>query len=224
MAETTKAAAKKSAPKKVKSEPKEATYSGPSTKSFEWEGHKVNYVKTIGIADAMQFVENVIAGCFVETEEGGHEDFRPETKDFLIRENIVRYYTDVSLPDDANLAYLFLYDSNFVDVVLSYINPRQIEDIAKAIDEKCAYRVNTRVEYVNACLSEVQTSLEEIAKKASELFAEIDMTDLTKLVAAATEGKFDEEKLVSAYLEGTKTERVAPGDTIKPKATKRAKK
>lgn len=157
-------------------------------------GNELVIKKLISLPEMISFVNSSVDACFSD----GSETYIPEVKDFVIKANIIDYYTNISSPEDFNSRYSFVY--NLWDLVgediVKRINASQINEIQKSINTK----IESRLDYIN--------SAENMIKKYSKVFSQfvediensINIDDFLELLKNSinSEGKFNESQLLDA--------------------------
>ena len=146
---------------------------------IEHNGTTYTVKETIGIADMMGFVNDVIENVFdAETNE-----YIPEFLPLIIRMEVFKRYTDIEVPEDIGEAYDFVYsESDLYSTVLKHISPEQATDIMKAVDEKISYTIETKVNVVNKSVADISAKVEQLEKSLEGLFAEINPDDMAKIM------------------------------------------
>ena len=180
---------------------KEAT---TETAESDFYGNKLVVKTTLPFADMVRFVNEVVDNCFSDSGE-----YLPEVKKFIIDINIVQYYSNVRLPDDVKHKYDIIIKTGIADVVRQYVDDDQFASIMRAIDDKIRSRVHTNEQLFENRLSVAMHTIESLIQNVKTSFEGISPEDVKNMLNAISDGKFDEEKLVSAYLnakeDGTKS-------------------
>ena len=167
-------------------------------KVIDWHGVEVTVKHTIGLADMMEFVHNAAESCF--TESG---TFVPEVMDFAIKSNILSRYANFVLPEDLEHRYALIYGSDIVDLVCRYINGDQLKEIMAAVKRKVDYACDANVSMMQKKASELFDAFENLSKQAENMFSGVSQEDIQKLLGAISNGGFNEDALVKAYLKQT---------------------
>ncbi len=165
------------------------------TSVIDWHGIELHIKRTLGLAEAMSFVDLCAGVCFGEDENG----YMPEKLAFGIKTAIVSMYTNVSLPENVEKQYDLIYNSDIIPTVMSHINREQFDEINTAIHAKVKYRANARAEAFNRRIEELTSSLEGMGQQLGDIFSGVSKDDMNAIVGAMSNG-MDEEKLVQAYL------------------------
>ena len=164
-----------------------------NTHSIEFEGSTYNVKEIISIEDVMGFVRTVAYTCFDDSDF----TYNPELKDFSIRVETFKRYTDVELPDDVTELYSFVYkNDDLFMTVISSISRAQFDAVLKAVDDKIQYIIDTNVNAVNASLSEMSSKIDSFERQFTALFSSIDKDDMGKIMSLVA--NYDENALALA--------------------------
>ena len=163
----------------------------------EWRGINVNIKVRLGLQEMMTFVDGVVKTCFTENDN----QYTPEVLDFAIRSSVLEMYANFTLPTNIEKQYELLYGCDMYGTILETIDRSQFDAMLRAIDEKIAHIAASNIEAVTRQVNDVYASLNALEERLSAIFQGIDNDAITGLVGAMADGKFDEEKLVHAYLE-----------------------
>ena len=94
-----------------------------------WQGITFEYKKSLEIDEAIGFFESVMAGCV----DGTANVFRVELLDFSFRSNVISFYTNIELPQKAELQYKLLFWTDLYSEVKSKLNAGQIASLEEAV-------------------------------------------------------------------------------------------
>lgn len=164
-----------------------------------WYNIEVTVKHTIGLTDMMEFVHNAAESCF--SESGA---FVPEVMDFAIKSNILTRYANLTLPDELEHRYALIYESDIVDIVCEHINHEQLQEITSAVKRKVNYACDANVAEIQRKATEMLNAFEELGEKIAGMFSNVSQEDIQKLLGAVSNGGFNEDALVKAYLKQTK--------------------
>ena len=166
-----------------------------NTAEVTWMGIGIEVTRTIGVTDAMSFVQDVVAACFDE------ESYYPEAYDFAVRRNILLRYTNVRLPESVEHSYTIVY-SGIVEAILEAVNAHQLNEIRLAIDNSIEHTIEKRMNDVRKECEQMIEQLGTVAQQLSDFMSQVSPEDVQKMLGAVAEtGKLDEEKLMHAYAE-----------------------
>lgn len=163
-----------------------------------WNGVTLNIQHTLSLPEMMNFVDAVSKLCFAE-DTGA---YIPEVKDFGIKTYILEMYAGIEMPKSTNDMYDLLYRTDIVYTIIDNINKVQLDEIVTAIDNKIKHLSDAKVDAITKQMSELYSAFDNLEKQLENIFSGISHDDMSKIVGALSNGKFDEGKLVSAYLEG----------------------
>lgn len=163
----------------------------------EWRGINVNIKVRLGLQEMMTFVDGVVKTCFTENDN----QYTPEVLDFAIRSSVLEMYANFTLPSNIGKQYELVYGCDVYGTILETIDRNQFDAMLRAIDVKIAHFASANIEAVTRQVDDVYASLNALEERLSAVFQGIDNDAITGLVGAMADGKFDEEKLVQAYLE-----------------------
>lgn len=166
------------------------------TETFDWMGNEVVVTKTLSLGDMMQFVSNVVSGCF-NSETG---EYMPDVREFLVRHNTLEMYANFELPDDANVAYKLVYCTDVAEQVRDRINNAQMSEIRGAIDARIRNILMTNTSVIARKMDDMVTAFTTLQKQTEELFSGITGDDVKNVVGAIGDGTLNPEEIVRAYM------------------------
>lgn len=166
------------------------------TKTIDWNGLEIVITPTISLKNMLGFVKDVSENCFAE-DDGA---YLPEVKDFAVKNAVIAYYTNLTLPTNTESRYDLIYMSGLANIIIAHINQEQFNDIIKAINTKVEHIANANIDSVNKQINNIYAAFENIQTNMEELFSGVDNNDLKGLISAISNGQLDENKVVEAYL------------------------
>ena len=179
------------------------------TVNVDYCGENLVVKKFLSFTDMVKFVNEVVAGCF--DDDNGM--YLPEVKTFLAQLNTVLYYSNVRLPEDIKHRYDILTKTDIVEIITSVVDRSQYQMMIRAIEEKIDYRVRTNEQFFNNKLHTAMSTVETLLNNIKEYFGGITPDDMKNLMSSLVETKFDEAKLVDAYVTSMAKDN-ASGDDI----------
>lgn len=172
------------------------------TKTIEWNGIEVTIKPTLSFKDVLSFVDNVVKSCFTMDSNS----YIPEVKEFVIKCCILEMYANFALPTNIERKYDLLYCTDAVNVVVANINKNQFEEILNAIDAKIDNIAQANIEAINKQMNELYSAFNNLQEQMAGIFAGIGTDEISKLIGAIAGDKFDETKLVQAYIDKRNTD------------------
>lgn len=164
-------------------------------RTVDWRGLEIEIRRTIPFSVVMVIVDGVANACFDDGK------FVPERMDYVLRSCIVQFYTNLSMPSNAEKQYAILYSTDLYDVVLQYINPEQYYSIVDAVKNQIDYLRQTNVRDVQNKVQEVMKAMSGLMSAIGEIMSDVTSDDVAKLVEAIGDGQLDEAKLMQAFLD-----------------------
>lgn len=163
-----------------------------------WNDIDIIVKKKIGIEDVINFVSQVADASF---DENG--DYHPEFREFLYRQGVVIYFTNINLPKDSAKQFDFLYSGDFFSTIENNIDEEFLFDIRCAIEQKIEYRIKMSVEAINKMTIERFNSFDGLLSDLENIGAMLSDEDLKKLIEVVSSDKFevDEGALAKAIVE-----------------------
>ena len=124
---------------------------------------------------------------------------------------IIKYYTNITLPEDVNEIYNIFVGTNLNEFVINKINANQYADISKSIDLKIKYNIgiiNNKlmaqiqdiVNKINNITTDMENAISDIDEDEMKRFLknmeqkDITTSDIVKEIIKATNGKMNSEK------------------------------
>lgn len=140
--------------------------------------------------------EPVVDGCF--TEDGR---YNPTNLEFMRRMAILLAYTDIEFVEDLYEQYAFVYRTNVFELVTPYINANQLNDVYTAIDDMIAYRKRATVANIESDVAKMYGEISAITSQMKSVYGDMSGEDMKGIIAALSNGRLDEKKLVEAITE-----------------------
>lgn len=187
-------------------------------------GNEVNIKEILSINEMFQFVEFVVNGCF---DKDGK--YTPEFKDYLMRFATIHFYTDYTIPDGNNEAYMFLYSVDGEKLFKSAMFGKRVEgldpsnhysqwlSISDAIDEKIRIRADAGVNAIAKAANDVVNEANSVINQFRGVFEDIDVDGFNKIANAFSHatGDMTTQDLVKSIVE-------ASNDNKKPRSSSRS--
>ncbi len=182
--------------------------------TIQWHGVDIVVKKTISLQNAMEFVNQVVNGCFSDADG----DYMPELKDYAIRACMIEKYTNIRLPENTNTMYNMMYQTDLCEHVCAAIDKAQFTALVDAINEKLDFEANAAIKKITQLAEAMNTLTAEYEK----MFSNVTPEDIQAVTNAIANG-VDEKKLMQAYVDireqkGTDADAVMAGQEPKPKA------
>lgn len=162
----------------------------------EWHGVPIKIKKSLSFEETLKFINSVVETCFADNNGAN----LLEAKDFVERCFILVMYSNFELPEDLESKYSLLYASDIISFILEHINTDQLNQMTTAIDNKIDYRLKSNVDAINKQMNELIKCFAELEDKMSSAFEGVDSDTVSKITSAITNGAFDENKLVQAFV------------------------
>ncbi len=168
--------------------------------SFMWGDVEVSVKRRLPFEDVLEFVDDVVKTCFTQKDL----TYLPEVKSFTIKSDILTMYANFTMPSNVSYQYELIYDSNIVSEVIKYIDREQLDEILAAIDDKIDAEIQIGASALRAQVNKLITSVSDLESRFSDIFSGIGEKEMADIVGAITDGKFDADKLISAYFDQKK--------------------
>lgn len=97
---------------------------------YKWDGLLIHIRPIISIEETIELTDSVMRSCVHPTTNV----FMPELLDLMFRINIIRFYTDVELPDNLHDQHTLVYGTDLYNDVLSAISDGQVKAMTKCLD------------------------------------------------------------------------------------------
>lgn len=170
----------------------------PAEKIIDVGGVQVAVKTRLTVDKIIDFVNFVTSNCF----QG--DEYMPQLKDFLIRIEIIRMYTNIELPENMSDQYEFVYGSDLIgQLVDEVINRNEFNNILQAIDCKIAHIEDVSYQEYKSKIDEIYSSITEITNQVSKMYEEMstdDLTDMIKVMAGMSDGSVSDEEIARAML------------------------
>ena len=168
--------------------------------TIQWHEAEVRVKRTLSLKEMLSFVDEVVGSCF-------HDElgYMPEVKDFAIKSNILTRYANFSVPDNLEHRYQMVYGTDAVDAVCAVIDTTQLQEIVNSINSKIRFLCDSKATMIQERINDVLNTMEEMRDNTKSIFDGITQNDLKNLMGAITSNGLDEQKLVQAYIEQSKS-------------------
>lgn len=172
--------------------------------TIQWYETEVRVKHTLTLAEMLSFVDDVVGSCFHD-----QMGYMPEVKDFAIKSNILTRYANFSMPDNLEHRYQMVYGTDAVDAVCSAIDTVQLQEIVNSINSKIRFLCDSKANLIQERINSVLETMEEMRDNTKDIFGGLSQDDLKALMGAITEHGLSEQKIVEAYMEQKRAERLA---------------
>lgn len=172
-------------------------------RTIEWHDAVVRVKPTLSLSEMLAFVDDAAGSCFHD-----RMGFMPEVMDFVIKSNILTRYANFSMPDDLEHRYQMIYGTDIVDTVCGAVNTAQLDEIIKAVNSKIRFQCDSKADLIQERVGAVLDAMEKMRDSTKEIFDGITHDDLKAIMSAVTSHGMDEQKIVQAYMEQKKAERL----------------
>lgn len=165
---------------------------------LDFYGSELLIKHQLSLVDMAEFVNSVVGACFDdETNE-----YMPEAKDFATKVNILKYYTNVDMPEDMSKQYEFVYKLWPIiwDQIFNCIDTEQYYSIIAAIDDKTDEKNAMNEQFFANRIAKLFIAMETLVNNLDAAMSSIDKENLAKVISTISENGIDEVKLVDAVL------------------------
>ena len=179
--------------------------STPMVSEIEWNGLKIQIKNRLTLDESDDFCLLLTAIQFI----GDDGSYRPTLRDFGVRSNIIKFYTNVELPEDVNDTYNLLYGNDLVETVRRYVDQVQLSSLLKSTEALVKHMATSEAEAIISEFKKLADRMNELTSVIEGTFSTISKEDIEGVAKAFSEGQFDVEKLVSAVLSHTEEDKEA---------------
>lgn len=162
----------------------------------DWRGIFVTIRPQLSLMEMLSFVDGVVKTCFLEADSR----YMPELRDFAIRCSVLEMYANFTLPENVEKRYELVYGCDVYSLILESIDRSQFDAMLAAIDEKIGHMADANIEAVTRQVNELYAALYDLEEKLSAAFEGIDSDSISGLVSAISDGRFDADKIMQAYM------------------------
>lgn len=170
------------------------------TETFLWNDIEITVKKTLSFKEMFAFVDKVVNCCFANDTNS----YMPEVEDFMKRVCVLEKYANFTMPSNLEAQYALVYQTDAVERVLEHVNYIQYEEICFAATTKISNLAQANIEAINTQMNKLYSAFEGLQTQFTDLFGDINSTDIRNMTNAIINGELDEEKLVKAYKEAYK--------------------
>lgn len=173
----------------------------PAETKVDFYGADLIIKRRLSLEEMITFVNECVDPCFDNDEHR----FNAEIKDFVVRSNTIKYYTNLTLPEDMAERYDMLCKlwakANFTDTLYGNIDCNQYDGMIDAIESKIEEEnLMNELLFTNK-ITNVITSIETLISSIGAAMSTVSEEDVAQLIKKLKDDGFNEEKLVEAVLE-----------------------
>lgn len=154
--------------------------------------------KMLGLQEMVAFVNGTANSCFDTSGE-----YMPEAKYFIIKSNIIEFYTNITLPENMNDRYKMIYSSwNILsNIIFDIIDSEQYDEMCAAIDKRINMILNKSRDEIRNKIRDIVNIGHTYLNNFVDLFKDVSNDDIKSIMSAISDGnKLDEEKIVEAIV------------------------
>ena len=163
--------------------------------TIDWHGLEIEIKHSISFESVVGLIDSIAGLCF------DNGDYRPERVQYAIRSFIVQLYTNLNMPSNANKHYAILFDTDLYDTIIEHINYDQYMSIVNAVSDKVRYIRQVNIDGAQKKINDAANALDELASAVGGVMNGVTGEDMEKLTNAISDGRFDESKLMQAFLD-----------------------
>lgn len=179
------------------------SYVKDEAKKLEWNGLEIEVKTCLDAANAMGFVDNVVASCF--TEDG---EYFPEALDIAGRRETVLRYANVDLPEDPVSLYKVLYCTDLYGAIRALVDWDQLDTLWESIGTRIEMIRNDRRAAVEKQMADMYAMMKNLSDALSETVGDVNGEQIADFLKAIANNQIDEGKVVSALLDEKKNREV----------------
>lgn len=168
---------------------------------IEFHGVKFRVRNKISLEEMIAFVDGVASSC----HDTGFE-YMPELFEYTFRLMVVRYYTDLPVPQDSSPSYAMMFIEGLFEAILEHVSEDQIKDIRNSIHRKVEYSINTTIKELEREATDIIAKVGGVYEDLSAHLTNLSAKDWSTLIESFAGGGFSEEKLMEAYLKSKEKE------------------
>lgn len=162
---------------------------------------EVSVKRTLSLDEYLNFVHQVVSYCFDDEDN----TYRPESKDFALKEALVEFYSDVKLPSSIDKSYEIFYRTGLIQAILRVIDEGQYQEMVSAIDELIAHRVALLESSAETAARNMMRQMSEFVEKTEGIFGRVGGDDMAAAITnLAKISEVAGEDIVGAILSGEK--------------------
>lgn len=166
------------------------------TTVIDWCDQKLSIRRFLPLPTAVMLVNAVVESCF--SEDTG--EYIPEMRFFAEKIATIAAYTNVDIPENNELQYQLIYQTDIMKCIETYADKSQYNDIMCAIEDGLRTRKNSNLaEFKN----EVQRMTDQVTALISNItsaFGDISQDDLSAFVKAVISGEVNDGKILEAVI------------------------
>lgn len=168
-----------------------------------WNGLDITVKRALPYETMLSMCAGVAGNCF---DENG--TYAPEAKEVSLRLAILALYTNLSIPLSVDKRYEMACLSGVYETIVGAINPYQYKHIVESVDERIRLRNDAAVESVVRQANDVAKAISDLRDKFddqfSSLLGQVTTDEMASVIRGISTHEIDEEKVVKAYMEGTR--------------------
>ena len=168
-----------------------------NTMSIEWRGLSIVLKRRLSVRELMGFSQSVIDNCISKSDGR----YVPEVFDFIVNNNIIEFYTNISLPEDIEERYsVVLSCRQLIDVIKDSIDSLQFDELINAIRSRLYYESRTNIDAILEKADSARDDIESMSSMLSNMLDGIDADTFKDIMKIVSSGDIDEAKIMDAYL------------------------
>lgn len=168
-------------------------------------GLQVKVKPILTFADTIGFTSEAVRSIIDEVDE----NVAYELYDFIIKSLTLKYFTNISLPNDINEQYQLVYETQLFNNVVQAIDDKFYTNLIKAVNNKIQFelqKIQNHIKvksdlYISQIKDEVQKML-NVYNTIAELYQNTDPDMVNTLIPKLVNlPKLDEKEIVKAVIE-----------------------
>lgn len=148
-----------------------------------YDGIIVDVKRSLGMKEALQFVQDIVSTCFDEEEA----TYIPEIFDAAVRIGTLMHYAGFDVPKEADKAFKVVYETELFDSILQVIDGRQFDELIAGAKRKIAFKRDLLTATAAQKVTELIAKMDEVMSKSVEVIDKVDTEELSNTIKEIAE-------------------------------------
>lgn len=135
--------------------------------------------RVLSFKNRIMFVSEVVDNCFDDNGE-----FIPAVKDIAFKVAILKYFTNLTLPENPSKTYNLIIHSDIYSRIESVIDENEYYELCNEVDGAINHRKENAIATQKVELMKISNTMNAMTEQYSKLFDGVDIQDFMEKVSA----------------------------------------